>query len=103
MPKMSRLLVLAVLAVSAALLLTACGEKTISKSTVEQQIKAKFGGSAEKITDVACDGDLDAKVGKTQTCTITTSDHKTYTTTATVTRVSGDTGYFNLSAPKQTS
>jgi major membrane immunogen (membrane-anchored lipoprotein) len=103
MRKTSRLVALVVLALSAALLLTACGEKTISKSTVEKQIKQKFSGGTEKISDVSCKDDLDAKVGKTQSCTITTSAGKKYNTTAKVTKVSGDTGYFSLSAPTPTS
>jgi ABC-type oligopeptide transport system substrate-binding subunit len=93
----SRFAAIAVLALSAALLLSACGEKTISKSTVEKQIKTKFAPVA-KITSVSCPDDLEAKVGKKETCTIT-SGGKKYKTTATITKVSGDTGYFNLSAP----
>jgi len=86
------------------LALSACGEKTISKDTVEKQIKQKFDTDPkEKVTDVTCKDDLSAKVGKTQTCTISTSLGKKYTTTAKVTKVDGDTGYFSLTLPKEIS
>jgi hypothetical protein len=88
------------LAVGGALFLAACGGSTVSKDQVQDQIKkneASLGGTVDK---VECPGDMDAKKGASQNCTIE-SGGKKYEIKATVESVDGDTAHLNFEVTKE--
>lgn len=92
----------AVVVLPCALLLSACGTKSVSKDTVESQIKSGLGGQAPaKIKAVKCPGDLDAKVGKSETCTITLVTGARYAVRAKVKTVDGGNATFDAEVTKQ--
>ena len=75
-----------------ALMLTGCSsQKTLSKSEVESQAQSALTASVgQQAPAITCPGDLDAKVGATETCAITL-DSKVYDVTVTVTSVDEST------------
>jgi hypothetical protein len=79
-----------------ALALVACGgtvgvgEKVLNKSDVERGAKEQLTatvGQAPK--SISCPGDMKARVGETQSCTLTADDGTKLGTTITVTKVNG--------------
>jgi hypothetical protein len=74
-----------------ALLLAACGGKTVSKDEVAKQLQSAFAkrGFTAPVKSVECPKDLDAKAGKTEFCTLTYRSGHALQVKASVTGVSG--------------
>ena len=76
----------------------ACGSSTghVKKADVESQIKSQIGAKVGQTPEAAsCPGNLEAKVGATERCTLTLAG-TTYGTTVTVTDVHGSTVDFSI-------
>ncbi|MET9487573.1 MULTISPECIES: DUF4333 domain-containing protein [unclassified Nocardia] len=70
---------------------------SVSKSDVETKTAGVFHDkSHEDAKSTVCDGSLKAEVGATQQCTVTSADNQTWKTTATVTKVDGDTASYDI-------
>ncbi len=97
-----RTALLTLLALPCILFVTACGDASVSSGDVESQIKTQIGklGTA-KISDVSCPDDLEAKVGKSEKCTLTYASGNKLEVTATVDKVSGDTVNFKMVVTKK--
>ncbi|MEU0542002.1 DUF4333 domain-containing protein [Nocardia sp. NPDC005978] len=73
------------------------GPGSVSKSDVESKTGSVFHDTShEDAKSVVCEGDLDAKVDATQKCAITSGDGQTWSVLAKVTKVEGDTAYYDL-------
>lgn len=73
------------------------GPGSVSKSDVEAKTGSVFHDkSHEDAKAVACEGDLDAKVDATQKCSVTSGDGQNWAIVAKVTKVEGDTAYYDL-------
>ena len=76
---------------AAAFLLTACGEGSLSANEIEsgaaKALAEKVGGPPPSID---CPGDLEAKVGESEDCTLTDEQGDKYETTVTIESVSDD-------------
>jgi len=88
-----------------ALFLSACGASAsistggnaVSQSDVESQIKSEIGKQASApIRSVACPGDLNAKVGATEKCTLTYANGDKFGVAATVNAVKNDQAQFHI-------
>jgi hypothetical protein len=88
-----------------ALFLSACGASasvstggsSVSQSDVENQIKTEIGKQASApIRSVACPGDLNAKVGATEKCTLTYANGDKFGVAATVNAVKNDQAQFHI-------
>jgi hypothetical protein len=75
------------------------GGLTVDKDRLASLAKEKLEEAAgQESQGVVCDGDVPAKVGATQRCTLTALDGTTIGVTATVTAVNGDDVEFNFKA-----
>jgi Domain of unknown function (DUF4333) len=79
------------------LFLTACGEKTVAKGEVEENISAtlsaKFGQTPKSIV---CPSSLPAKVDSRMTCLLTANDGVKLDVFVTVTSIDGSNAKFNI-------
>lgn len=73
------------------------GDNTVSKSEIESKatevLSAKVGQTPKSIV---CPGDLEAKAGKSEECTLTAKDGTAYKMSATIKSVKGDTVDFDF-------
>src|SRR3954451_10169522 len=100
LPRLAHLAVIP--AAAAALGRAGCGD-TVSKSKLEDSIKAQSSqlSPSSPITDVSCPKDIKGKKGNSETCTVTLQNGHKYEVKATVTSVSGSTAHFTYEAGKQ--
>lgn len=93
---------LSLLALPCVLVVTACGDASVSAGDVESQIKTQIGklGTAP-IKDVSCPEDLVAKVGKSEKCTLTYASGNKLEITATVDKVTDDKANFKMVVTKE--
>jgi hypothetical protein len=75
------------------------GGLSVDKDRLASLAKQKLEEAAgQEAQGVVCDGDVPAKVGETQRCTLTATDGTTIGVTATVTAVNGDDVSFDFKA-----
>jgi hypothetical protein len=73
------------------------GELSVDKDRLASLAKQKLEEAAgQEAQGVVCDGDVPAKVGATQRCTLTTLDGTNMGVTATVSAVNGDDVSFDF-------
>ena len=100
---MSRSTVLVLPLACCALLASGCGGKTVAKDKIEKQIQTAFAqkGFTAPVKSVSCPKDLEAKVGKTEKCTLTYKSGHALEVTATIKSVSGDKANFGFVITKR--
>ncbi|TWE10128.1 DUF4333 domain-containing protein [Rudaeicoccus suwonensis] len=76
--------------------LAACGDSVVKQSALQTQVKEKLSAvSTQTIGAVKCNGDLTAKVKKTQTCSVDVAGSQKKVT-VTVNSVSGKTVQYGI-------
>ena len=95
---------LAPIALAACVLVVgACGGNTVSKGEIAKQIQASYArnGFTAPVRSVDCPKDLDAKVGKAETCTLTYKSGHAFAVSATIKTVKGSTAHFGFVVTKR--
>jgi Domain of unknown function (DUF4333) len=79
------------------LLLTACGEKSVAKAEVEENISAKLSAKfGQTPKSIVCPSSLPAKVDSKMTCLLTGDDGMKLDVFVTVTSIDGSKAKFNI-------
>jgi hypothetical protein len=86
--------ILTLAAIAASALLFAGCTKSVSKSDVEKQVASQY--SARGYGNVDCKGDLEGKVGKSQTCSVSDGKGHKFNVLVTVVTVKGNTANFSV-------